>query len=118
MKRIISLALAACAALALVSCGGENRYERLADRITQAMQNNSIAPVQNELAKGINIDRVRVAEAADALAPLGKIESVKEVKPCEPGVHCFIVKFQKATYREKLRLDENGKIVAWRYTPE
>ncbi len=117
MKRI-ALVLAALATLALAGCGGENRYERLADRITQAMQNNSIAPVQNELAKGINIDRVRIAEAADVLAPLGKIESVKEVKPCDPGVHCFIVKFQKATYREKLRLDENGKIVAWRYSPE
>ena len=117
MKRI-ALVLAAFATLALAGCGGENRYERLADRITQAMQNNSIAPVQNELAKGINLDRVRIAEAADVLAPLGKIESVKEVKPCDPGVHCFVVKFQKATYREKLRLDENGKIVAWRYSPE
>ena len=117
MKRTV-LVLAAFAVLSLAACGGENRYERLADRITRAMQNNSIAPVQNELAKGINIDRVRVAEAADALAPLGKIESVKEVKPCDPGVHCFIVKFQNATYREKLRLDENGKIVAWRYSPE
>ena len=109
------LASAAALSLLLVSCGGENRAERLADRLTQAVQNNNLAPMQSDLATGVRITRVMVAEASDELAPLGKIESVKEVKPCDPGIHCLVVKFQKATYNEQIRLDENGKIVAWKF---
>lgn len=110
-----TLAILGALAVLLVSCGGENRYERLADKLTQAVQNNDLTPVQSDLAKGVHITRVTVAEDADELAPLGKIKSVKEITPCDPGTHCFVVKFAKATYNEQMRLDENGKIVAWRY---
>lgn len=101
------------AAVLLSACSFENKNEKIADQITRAVMNNDLAPVQNEIAKGVNIDRVKVAEWADELDAQGKLLSVKEVKPCDPGAHCFVVKFAKHTYREEFALDENGKVTHW-----
>jgi hypothetical protein len=100
----------------LVSCSFQNRNEREADRITRAVINNDLRPVQDDIAKGITITRVQVAEWSDELAAQGKLLSVKETTAnCPAGSHCFIVKFQKHTYLEQMRFDENGKVVDWNF---
>ena len=107
--------LLACVAMVLAGCAGQNKYERQADQITQAVVNNDLRPVQNDLAPGIKISRVQVAEWSDELSAQGKLESVKESKDCAPGWHCFNVKFEKRNYVERMRLDENGKVTNWAF---
>jgi len=105
----------ALAGLVLTACSFQNKYERQADAITKAVMANNLAPVQDELAKGIKLDRVRVAEWSDELNDQGKLESIKETQPCDPGVHCFKVTFEKHVYDEKMSLDENGKVTHWAF---
>jgi hypothetical protein len=104
-----------CVAMLLAGCSFENKYEREADRITRAVMNNDLAPVQNDIAKGTSISRVQIAEWADELDAQGKLLSVKETQPCDPGAHCFIVKFEKRTYREELAMDDQGKVTHWTF---
>jgi hypothetical protein len=104
------------AAVLLTSCSFQNRNEREADRITRAVIDNDLRPVQDDLAKGVAITRVQVAEWSDELNAQGKLLSVKETTTgCTPGWHCFDVKFEKHAYVERMRYDENGKVVDWRF---
>jgi hypothetical protein len=113
----VKLARAFCslvAAAALASCSFQNHNEREADRITRAVIGNDLQPVQSDIAKGIAITRVKVAQWSDELNAQGKLQSIKETTAgCDPGWHCFNVKFQKHDYVERIRFDEHGKIVNW-----
>jgi hypothetical protein len=101
---------------ALAACSFQNKNEREADKITHAVMNNDLRPVADDIAKGVDIPRVKVAEWADELNAQGKLLSVKETPAnCAPGWHCFEVKFEKHAYLERMRLDENGKVVNWNY---
>ena len=112
MKRLY----AACALALLTACSFQNRYEKEADRLTHAVMQNDLAPVQGDIAPGIHITRVQVAQWSDELSEQGKLKSVKETTTnCSPGWHCFNVAFDKRDYWEGLRLDENGKVVDWRF---
>jgi hypothetical protein len=106
-----------CAALLLAGCSFQNKYEREADKITRAVMNNDMTPVKNDIAPGISLSRVKIAEYSDELSAQGKLESIKETTPCEPGFHCFIVKFEKRSYREELAMDDQGKVTQWRFQP-
>jgi hypothetical protein len=98
----------------LAGCSFQNRNEREAERITHAVIDNDLKPVQNDIAKGITITRVQVAQWSDELSGQGKLLSLKETPAgCAPGWHCFDVKFEKHEYRERMRFDENGKVVNW-----
>jgi len=110
--------LAAIVALGMLAsaCSFQNKYEREADRITHAVLNNNLGPVQDDIAKGINVSRVQVAQWSDELNEQGKLVSVKEMPSgCESGWHCFDVKFEKHDYVERMRFDESGKVVDWRF---
>jgi hypothetical protein len=111
-------ATAVCSAVLLAGCSTQNKYEREADRITRAVMNNDLTPVKNDIASGTNITRVQIAQWADELDAQGKLISIKEVTPCDPGAHCFDVKFEKHTYREELAEDDQGKVVRWRFQME
>lgn len=114
MKRLLLL-LAGLAAL-VAGCSFQNRNEREADRITRAVIANDLQPVQSDIAKGVTITRVQIAQWSDELNAQGKLLSVKETTAaCDSGWHCFDVKFQKHQYVEKLRFDENGKVVNWNF---
>jgi hypothetical protein len=105
----------ACAAVLFAGCSFQNKYEREAEQITRAVMNNDLRPVQNDIAPDIKITRVQVAEYSDELNAQGKLESVKEAKDCEPGWHCFDVKFEKSNYVEHMRLDDKGKVAGWNF---
>jgi hypothetical protein len=110
------LALCCLAILALSACSFQNSNEREADRITHAVMDNNLKPVQGDIAKGISITRVKVAQWSDELNAQGKLLSVKETTPnCDPGWHCFNVKFEKHNYIERMRFDEHGKVVDWNF---
>ncbi|HZY98572.1 MAG TPA: hypothetical protein VFE36_03280 [Candidatus Baltobacteraceae bacterium] len=112
MKR----AFAVLAIALLTACSFQNKNEREAEKITRAAMNNDFGPVQNDLAKGTHITRVQIAEWSDELSAQGPLRSVKETtENCQPGVHCFTVKFDKHNYVETMRLDEEGKVVDWRF---
>jgi hypothetical protein len=103
-------------ALLAPGCSFQNKYEREADRITRAVLDNDLAPVQGDLAKGITVSRVQVAQWSDELNQQGKLLAVKEIATnCDPGWHCFDVKFEKHDYVERMRFDESGKVVDWRF---
>ncbi len=109
------LAVAAVVA-ALAACSFQNKNEREADKITHAVMNNDLHPVQDDLSKGVTIPRVKVAEWADELTAAGKLLSIKETTAgCQPGWHCFDVRFEKRAYVEHMRLDENGKVANWNF---
>ena len=111
-KRVLTAAVAVLVA----SCSFQNRNEREADRITRAVIANNLQPVQSDIAKGVAITRVQIAEWSDELNAQGKLISVKEnTSNCEPGWHCFDVKFDKRSYVERMRFDENGKVVNWNF---
>lgn len=112
---ILRLLLVAAAA-GLAGCSFQNPNEREADRITQAVINNDLKPVENDIAKGISLTRVKVAQWSDQLGAQGKLLSIKETKArCSPGWHCFDVKFQKHDYIERMRFDANHKVVDWQF---
>ncbi len=117
MKISYAALLAMSAALLLAGCSFENKYEREADKITRAVMSNDLTPVKNDIAPGVNISRVKVAEYADELSAQGKLESIKETTPCTPGFHCFTVKFEKRSYLEQLAMDDQGKVTQWNFKP-
>jgi hypothetical protein len=61
----------------LAGCWFQNRNEREADRITRAVIGNDLKPVQDDIAKGVTVTRVKVAEWSDELSAQGKLISVK-----------------------------------------
>ena len=108
--------LAVAAAAGLAGCSFQNQNEREANRITQAVVDNDLKPVENDIAKGISLTRVKVAEWSDQLGAQGKLLSLKETTVhCSPGWHCFDVKFQKHDYIERMRFDANHKVVDWQF---
>lgn len=110
--------IALTAALLLAACSFQNKYESQAQKITQAVINNDMRPVQEDLSPRLHVTRVQVAEASDELNAAGKLLSIKETTDnCPAGVHCFDVKFEKHAYVERMQLDENGKVVDWHYRP-
>ena len=122
-KQIYLLIAALIGVLLLVrACaGGENTYEKIAHEFTQAVQSNdlaSVAKLENaEIAA--ETTRTQVAHGADVLAPLGKIQRVKEDTPKNgpARVHEFDVTFEKATVHEKFQFDPNDKVFRWKYDP-
>jgi hypothetical protein len=97
----------------------ENTYEKIASEMTAALAANDRATVlkfQNA-ETATHVSRGVVGRAADKLAPLGKIESVKEVTPKDAAerVHAFDVKFAHGTLHEEIKFDPDNKVVAFKY---
>jgi len=115
VRFIVAALSVACAALLFAGCSFENKYEREAEKITRAVMADDLTPVRGDIAPGIDISRVQVAEWADELDAQGKLESVKETTPCDPGAHCFNVKFQKHDYHEELWMDDQDKVTRWTF---
>ncbi len=104
------------------ACAGrENTYEHIAHQFTQAVQSNDVATVQSLENSEIAADtsRGRVGSAADRLAPLGKIKSVKEITPSgvPPRVHEFLVQFDKGSVEERYTFDPQDKVFRFDFRP-
>jgi hypothetical protein len=97
----------------------ENKYEKIARDVTVALQANDVATVKKyqNAETATEVNRARVGHAADVLAPLGKLQSVKEVtaQGAAPRVHDFDLRFQRGTVHEAIRFDPEDKIVRFNY---
>ncbi len=112
--KIRSLLAVLTAGAVLAGCSFQNKYESEAQKITQAVMHNDLAPVKNDLAPNVHLTRVQVANWSDELDAQGKLQSVKEVTPCNrAGYHCLTVKFDKSTYDEWIQMDDQNKVVNW-----
>ena len=120
-NQIIILVVFVIVLLLLVrACAGrENANERMARDLTQAVQNNdyaAVAKLENP-ETAAEMGHGRLGTAADRLAPLGKIKSVKEHTPAGDGdrVHEFDVTFENGSVHEKILFDPNGKVFRFAY---
>jgi hypothetical protein len=109
---VLVLIVRACA-------GGENKYEKIAHQLTQAVQNNdynAVAKLENSQT-AVEMGRGRLGHAADVLAPMGKIHRVKENTPSSDGprVHEFDLTMDKGTVHEKIQFDPEDKIFHFNY---
>jgi hypothetical protein len=97
----------------------ENKYEKLARAVTVALQSNDVDAVKKlqNAETATTITRGIVGRAADRLAPLGKLKSVKEVTPQGGAdrVHEFDATFDKGAIHEKMKVDPDFKIVHFQY---
>jgi preprotein translocase subunit SecG len=95
-------------------------YEKIAAGVTQALQNNDIAAVEKyqNAETATEVNRARVGHASDVLAPLGKLETVKETSvDNDTRIHQFDLKFEHGEVHETIKFDPAEKIVAFRYVP-
>jgi len=100
----------------------ENRYERMADAITQALAHNDMAPVQrdfNAIDRPELQNRARVGALSDLVGAMGAFKGSKENTPqgLDPGYHQFVETFAKGTLVEKYKLDADGKITHFHIGP-
>lgn len=117
---VIIAVVVVLAVLVLRACaGGENRYEKIAHGMTQALQNNDVSGVQKyqNAETATQVNRARVGRGADQLAPLGKLKKVKENTPAGDAdrVHEFDLTFANGTVHEKMKLDPQDKVVRFQY---
>ena len=121
MKKLMALA-PALAALSLGGCFGPNHNEQLADQVTKAIVANDMRPVEgdfNALVRPRLLNRARVGELSDELNGLGAFRRVKETTPKDAtqGQHTFDAEFAKATWKEVMTLDSEGKIASFYVRP-
>lgn len=96
----------------------ENKAERLATDVTQAIAKNDMRPVEkdfNALRRPQLEDRAKVGRLSNDVIALGALKSIKEDTPKDSpaGYHHFTAQFDKATWVEDLTLDGDGKISAF-----
>jgi hypothetical protein len=122
-RQIMIAVIAVLAILVLIKIfkPHENRYEKLAYDVTIALQNNDVDSVKKyqNAETATLVTRGIVGRAADRLAPLGKLKSVKETTPSgsPDRVHEFDVAFDKGRVHEKIKVDPDFKIVRFEYDP-
>ena len=110
------------AALVLRMCaGGENKYEKIAHRLTEAIARGDVAAVQKLENSGTAADmsRARLGAATDKFMALGNLKSVKENTPAgdAPRVHEFDATFDKGKIHEKIEFDPEDKVFHFRWDP-
>ena len=98
----------------------ETKYDHIARELTDAIQKNDYDAVSKlENAETVvQMGHGRLGAAADALAPLGTIRSVKDVTPAgeAQGVHEFDVAFAKGSVHETIQFDPEDKVFHFGYT--
>ena len=115
----VAIIVVLIAIIARAFAGHENKYEKIARGVTQALQSNDLAAVQKyqNAETATEVNRARVGHAADLLGPLGKLKSVKETTPQGGAsrVHDFDLAFQNGNLHETMKLDPQDKIVRFNY---
>lgn len=98
------------------ACSFQNKYEKQAQKITQAIAANDLSPVKDEIPAGQAISRVQVAEWSSELAEYGKFKSLKENPTgCAPSYHCFDAQFEKRLVREQMMIDDKDKVAQFKF---
>lgn len=113
-RRVAWLLIAALIVVIAISLGTkhESKQERLVTRIVAAVQNNDMAPVENDFdaQARASMTHEKVGHLADLLAPMGKIKSVEETTPKDAGSRrTYVVHFEKGDWGVRMPLDIDGK---------
>lgn len=98
----------------------ENPYEHVAHDMTVALQRDDLAAVESfqNAETATEVNHARVGRAADALAPLGVLKSVKETgADLDRRVYDFDLTFEHGKLHETIRFDPQNKVVAFHYDP-
>ena len=96
------------------ACSFQNAYEKKAQKVTEALIANDMTPIKDEIPP--DVTRVQVAEYSTELASYGKLKSVKENPTgCPSSTHCFDVQFENRLVRERMMIDDKGKIVDFHF---
>jgi hypothetical protein len=96
-------------------------FETIAREMTVALQNNDLAGVEKfqNAETATQVTHAIVGRDADAFAPLGKLQRVREtaVSPEETSrrVHEFDATFDKGVVHETIRFDPDNKVVGFKY---
>lgn len=120
-NQLIVLAVIVVLFVVLVrACSGhESKYEHIARELTEAVQANDYTAVSKlENAETVvQMGHGRLGTAADALAPLGSVRSVKDVTPSGSGqgIHQFDVTFAKGSVHETIQFDPEDKVFHFNY---
>jgi hypothetical protein len=96
----------------------ENTYERIARDVTVAIQHNDLDGVNKfqNAQTATTVNHERVGRAADVLAPLGAVKSVKQTAvDNDTRVHDFDVTFEHGKVHERIQFDPEQKIVHFGY---
>lgn len=102
----------------LIFAHHDNDYEKIAHEVTVGLQSNDLAAVQKyeNAETATQVNRQRVGRAADQLAPLGKLKSVRETSAdAATRIHTFNLTFDKGTMAEQIKFDPEKKIVRFHY---
>jgi hypothetical protein len=95
-----------------------NPREQLATRVTIAIVNNDMRPVEKEFNAVVRPkleNRAKVGQLSQDLTELGKLKKIKEDTPsgAEPRYHHFQAQFEKGTWEEDMTFDADGKIASF-----
>ena len=115
---LILIVLLVFVAARLVFGHHENKWERIASGVTQALQKNDVAAVKQyqNAETATRVTASRVGRGADTLTPLGSLKNVKQTAVDDATrIHQFTVTFDKGTLHETIKFDPDDKIVAFRY---
>jgi len=96
----------------------ETKYEAIAREMTAALQNNDLAGVQKfqNAETATLVTHAVVGRDADAFAPLGKLQKVRETSEVEARrIHQFDATFDKGVVHETIRFDPDDKVVGFKY---
>jgi hypothetical protein len=114
----VLVAVLALGLLRVVFGHHETQEERIAWDVTVALQLNDLPGVERwqNVETGTEVSHAIVGRAADAFAPLGKLEKIRETG-ADPAtrVHEFDVTFDKGVVRETIKFDPSDKIVGFKY---
>ncbi len=100
----------------------ENTYEQLARNVTIALQKDDVDAVKKyqNAETATTITRGVVGRLSDRLAPLGKLNTVKETTPSNAPdqIHDFDLAFDKGTIHETMKVGPGcGPAVEWCCSP-
>jgi len=117
--------VAAIAMLALCACGGGsaaggNSETKLADQVTRAVYDNDISGVTQNFSADLTpqVTRASVGVLSDKMHDLGTYQGLTETAMDIPSRrYTFDAKFDKGDMTVGMRLDANGKILAYRVVP-
>jgi hypothetical protein len=86
--------------------------------MTVALQNNDLAGVQKfqNAETATQVTHAIVGRDADAFAPLGKLQQVRETSVVQArGIHEFDATFERGVVHETIRFDPDNKVVGFKY---
>jgi hypothetical protein len=93
-------------------------YEKIAGEMTVALQNNDLAGVEKfqNAETATQVTHAIVGRDADAFAPLGKLQRVRETAvAADRRIHQFDATFDKGVVHETIRFDPDNKVVGFKY---